>query len=135
MTLCIIAAGKTVAIAATAFTLSWTHSVQKTEWQEDWRIDAGDRLEIVEARIKGSGAGMEPPDGAVLADRWWTYRPDVPPRIELVLASSGATASAWRLCVTGGCLELASTDDEPVKLSVCDVAPSPASSIGLSQPR
>ena len=33
------------------------------------------RLELMEARVKGSGAGMEPPPGAVLRDGWWHYRP------------------------------------------------------------
>ncbi|MFX6230366.1 DUF1850 domain-containing protein, partial [Acinetobacter baumannii] len=25
-------------LAVAAFTLSWTHSVEKVEWQEDWRV-------------------------------------------------------------------------------------------------
>jgi hypothetical protein len=36
------------------------HSVEKVEWQEDWRIIIS-KLKIVDARVKGSGAGMEPP--------------------------------------------------------------------------
>ena len=65
MSLCILAAGKTTVLAVSAFTLSWTHSVEKTRWEEDWRVTPAG-LEIVEARVKGSGAGMEPPEGAVL---------------------------------------------------------------------
>ena len=72
MSLCILAAGKTTVLAVSAFTLSWTHSVEKTRWEEDWRVTPAG-LEIVEARVKGSGAGMEPPEGAVLKDGWWTY--------------------------------------------------------------
>ena len=41
MSLCILAAGKTVSLAAAAFTLSWTHSVEKISWQEDWTVVAG----------------------------------------------------------------------------------------------
>ncbi|TIT38538.1 MAG: DUF1850 domain-containing protein, partial [Mesorhizobium sp.] len=70
MSLCILAAGKTMTLTVAAFTLSWTHSVEKTHWQEDWKV-LPSGLQIVEARIKGSGAGMEPPEGAVLRDGWW----------------------------------------------------------------
>ena len=68
MSLCILAAGKTVTLAVAAFTLSWTHSVEKTRWEEDWAITPAG-LQIVEARVKGSGAGMEPAEGAVLQRR------------------------------------------------------------------
>ena len=34
MSLCILAGGKVTALALSAFTLSWTHSVQKSEWRE-----------------------------------------------------------------------------------------------------
>lgn len=132
MSICLLAAGKTIALSTTVFTLSWIHSVQKTEWQEDWRLGGQNRLEIVEARIKGSGAGMEPPDGAVLEDGYWTYRPNLPPRNELVLASSGATPSAWTVCANDSCIDLFSPDNTPVKISYCSDEPSED---GLSQPR
>ncbi|MGO4839058.1 DUF1850 domain-containing protein, partial [Rhizobiaceae sp. 2RAB30] len=38
MSLCVVAAGKTTVLAASLFTLSWTHSVEKTRWEEDWRV-------------------------------------------------------------------------------------------------
>ena len=38
MSLCILAAGKTVTLTVAAFTLAWTHSVEKTHWQEDWKV-------------------------------------------------------------------------------------------------
>ena len=41
MSLCLAAAGLAVEIAASAFTLSWTHTVERIIWQEDWRIEAG----------------------------------------------------------------------------------------------
>lgn len=84
-----------------AFTLTWIHSVEHTEWQEDYRIAAG-RLLLVEARIQGSGAGMEPPPDAVLKDGWWHYRPDLPPLPELRLTRSSTTAD-YRLCWAGAC--------------------------------
>ena len=62
MGLCIAAGGSLIKAYAgiTAFTLAWTHSVQKTEWEEDWQI-VNTRLVIAEARVQGTGAGMEPP--------------------------------------------------------------------------
>jgi hypothetical protein len=106
MALCIASGGAVVKLALAAFTLAWTHSVEKTTWEEDLRVE-GDRLVLVEARIKGSGAGMEPPPGAVLQAGFWHYRPNLPPLPELELANSGATAD-WRLCAENWCKPLAS---------------------------
>ena len=119
MSLCILAAGKMTVLAATAFTLSWTHSIEKTRWEEDWRV-APSGLEVVEARVKGSGAGIDPPEGSVLKDGWWVYKPAIPPRQSVSLAASGATGSGWRLCADGNCMELGGEAGEAVELSVCD---------------
>jgi hypothetical protein len=99
--ICLAAGALHAVLLANAFTLSWTHSVEKIEWQEDYRIV--DRAFLLEAaRIKGSGAGMEPPDDAVLRDGWWMYRPQVAPMETLRLTFSHATAD-YRLCWEGGC--------------------------------
>jgi hypothetical protein len=116
--LCILAAGKTTAIAATAFTLSWTHSVEKTRWEEDWRITPAG-LEIVEARVKGAGAGMEPPADAVFKEGWWVYAPKIPARPEIVLAASGATGAGWTLCASDKCVEIGAAAGAPVRLEPC----------------
>lgn len=117
------AAGALVAsLAADAFTLGWTHSVEKVGWEEDWRV-AGGRLVAVEARIRGSGAGMEPPPDAVLADGWWRYRPDLPPQERLVLARSGVVEE-YRLCVAGACRSLADLHPAPLP-TVSVLAPCP----------
>jgi len=101
---CLLVGGKALTLAAGLFTLSWTHSVEKIEWQETWRVlPAG--LEIVEARIKGSGAGMDPPPDAVLRDGWWHYRPDLPPLPALRLTRSSA-AGDYTLCAAGECRSL-----------------------------
>lgn len=102
MTICIASAVAALSLAGSAFTLSWIHSVERIEWQEHWRVDADGRLQIDWARVKGSGAGMEPPPEAVLRDGWWTYRPPLPPQRSLLLAVSGATVGGWQLCVEGG---------------------------------
>lgn len=104
MSLCLATAALAVSLAIDSFTLAWTHSVERTEWRETWRID-GAELVLDEARVRGSGAGMEPPEGAVLVDGWWVYRP--PLRVPaLHLAVSGATGSGWRLCSHGECHDL-----------------------------
>jgi hypothetical protein len=121
MTLCLLAAGKATALAAAAFTLSWTHSVERTRWEEDWRL-APSGLEVVEARVKGSGAGMEPPEGAVLEGGWWVYRPALPPVPALVLAASGATGAGWTLCAAGECMEIGAVAGEAIEIRRCTAA-------------
>jgi hypothetical protein len=128
MSLCIIAAGKTVTLAVAAFTLSWTHSVERTRWQEDWAITPAG-LQIVEARVKGSGAGMEPAVGAVLRDGWWVYSPKLPPQQTLMLAASGATGEGWTLCTAQDCRSIGATAGAPAELTPC------AEETGSSQPR
>ncbi|WP_084508407.1 DUF1850 domain-containing protein [Mesorhizobium sp. WSM3224] len=125
MSLCILAAGKTVTLAVAAFTLSWTHSVERTRWQEDWEVSPAG-LQVVEARVKGSGAGMEPPAGSTLRGGWWIYAPRIGPQPRLVLAASGATREGWTLCTAAGCRELGEVAGEPTVLEPC---------AGSSQPR
>ena len=76
--LCLAAAAIPVALPLQAFTLAWTHSIGKIRWEEDYRL-AGGRIELVEARIRGHGAGMEPPEGLVLKNGVWHYTPRLPP--------------------------------------------------------
>jgi hypothetical protein len=117
--ICIIEAGRMLTIAATAFTLSWMHSVERVQWQEDWHLTPLG-LHLAEARIQGSGAGMEPPERARLESGSWIYRPQLPPQTELFLASSGATVSGWKLCSTAGCVELGADPAEPVRIAACE---------------
>jgi hypothetical protein len=118
MSLCVLAAGKTTVLAVSAFTLSWTHSVEKTRWEEDWRITPAG-FEIVQARIKGSAAGMEPPEDSVLHSGWWVYRPKLPRLGEIRLAASGATGAGWTLCTERECMELGAQPGEAIRLSAC----------------
>jgi len=62
-------------------------------------------LELVQARVKGSGAGMEPPPEARLINGWFQWQPQRPPMPEVVLGNSGA-AGEWRLCADGQCRTL-----------------------------
>ena len=90
-----------LSLAGNAFVLSWTHSVERVEWQEHWQVREG-LLQMDQARVKGSGAGMEPPPDSRLRDGWWVYRPHLPPQPSVLLAVSGQTVDGWRLCVDGG---------------------------------
>ncbi|MFO1128405.1 MAG: DUF1850 domain-containing protein [Rhodospirillales bacterium] len=119
MGLCVSAGAATLVVAWSTFTLSWTHSVEKTEWQEEWQVSA-DSLEVTRARIKGAGAGMEPPADARLEDGWWVYRPSLPPLPNLILARSDV-GEEWRLCHGDDCLDLyrLAPVDQPVILRPC----------------
>jgi hypothetical protein len=109
-----------------AMTLAWTHSIEKIDWEEDWRLDETNRLEALEARIHGSGAGMEPPEGAVLDDGVWRWKPDLP-RQERILLARSPFAGEWRICLDGRCRLLSSylpsaglALGEPYQIKACE---------------
>jgi hypothetical protein len=104
LSLCLASAGIVKTLSIAAFTLAWTHSIEKVDWQEDWRVTAHG-LELVQARVKGSGAGMEPAPDARLVDGWFQWQPQRAAMPEVVLGNSGA-AGEWRLCTDGKCRTL-----------------------------
>lgn len=116
MSLCLASAGVVKSLTVTAFTLSWIHSVEKIEWQEDWRVTPSG-LQIVEARVKGSGAGMEPPPEARLVDGFFRWKPQLPALPEVALGNSGV-AGEWRICTDGKCQDLSAILGRPVGTSV-----------------
>ncbi len=116
VSLCLASVGVVKTLSVAAFTLAWTHSIEKIDWQEDWRITS-DGLELVQARVKGSGAGMEPPAEARLVDGWFQWRPKGAPMPEVVLGNSGA-AGEWRLCGDGHCRTLSEIFGHPVGADV-----------------
>ena len=119
MAVCIATAGGVLKIAATSFLLSWTHSVEKVPWQESWTVSS-QGLVLSEARIKGSGAGMDPPADAVLKDGWYIYHPNIPPRGEIILAASGKTGGGWTFCSKKKCMELGGRAEEPIRIHICN---------------
>lgn len=119
--LCLAAAAITVALPLQSFTLAWTHSIEKIRWEEDYRI-TGQYLELMEARILGSGAGMEPPEGAVLKDGVWHYRPALPPLPSLRLTRSGYVAD-YELCADGKCRPLRDLVGTEAEAPVVDISP------------
>ena len=104
--LCIAAAGVVTALATTSFTLGWTHSVERTHWEERWRIESG-QLAIVSASVEGSGAGIAVPEDAVWADGVWTYAPTLPPMASSTWRPRGRPAQAGFCAArTGNALSL-----------------------------
>jgi hypothetical protein len=120
MTLCLIAGALAVPLMTQAVTLSWLHSVEKIPWEEDWRLEGGS-LRLVESRVRGSGAGMDPPPQARFVDGAWAWRPDLPALREVVLRRSGATAD-WSVCIAGACRPMGDyvpAAADPVVLRAC----------------
>jgi hypothetical protein len=122
MNLCLILGAVQMLLAGDSFTLAWTHSVEKTRWEEDWNVGLAG-LQLVEARIEGSGAGMEPPQGAVFDGKVWRYHPPLAfVQDQIILARSGATAGAWEICSQGNCQpipESGAADEGPAILKPC----------------
>ena len=120
--LCLAAGSVQVQLPVRQFTLRWQHSIEKVEWAEDYEV-AGPWLHLSQARIRGSGAGMEPPEGAVLERGVWRYRPLVAPVERLRLANSAYTAD-YELCFDGRCRPLAevagSAENAPMELHACE---------------
>ncbi|KPH81037.1 DUF1850 domain-containing protein [Bosea vaviloviae] len=120
MSLCLAAGALTVALGSGEVTLRWRHSVQKTLWEEVWR-ETPDGLVMAEARIEGSGAGMDPPEGSRLSDGFWRWTPKLPPQRDIIMRRSGATAD-WQICVAGQCRAMSEylpAEADPVTLKAC----------------
>ena len=104
--LCLGLAGAVWAVLPVAgFTLAWDHSVEHIRWEEDYRVTA-EGLVLTAARVRGSGAGMEPPEGAELRDGAWHYRPKLPPLSPLRLGRT-PEAGDYELCLDGVCEPMA----------------------------
>ncbi|BET25436.1 uncharacterized protein DUF1850 [Limnobacter thiooxidans] len=99
MSLCVFIAGKSAAcLAGLLFSLSWTHSIEKTQWVEHWKI-SGEQLSLRETFVKGSGAGIDPAPHAVLQDGWYRWKPlQAVELTSISLANSELTPDNWKLC-------------------------------------
>ena len=109
------------------FTLAWTHSIEKVRWEEDYAVqrsadaDHHPVLQALTARVHGSAAGMEPPDGAVLRNGWYEYTPTTWSPEGLRLTRSAYTAD-FDWCVSGHCAPLGTllpSDGDITLLSPC----------------
>ena len=114
---CLMAGALVLALSGPGFSLHWTHSVEKTEWVELWEVHPKS-LRLTQARIKGSGAGMEPGPGAVQENGWWVWSPqtEVP---ALHLAASGSTGAGWQLCDGAICHTLGAKAGGAITLAPC----------------
>lgn len=109
------------------FTLAWTHSIEKVRWEEDYAVrpssspGAPPVLQAQTARVRGSGAGMEPPPDAVLRNGWFEYTPRTVSPHGLRLTRSVFTAD-YDWCVDGRCAPLSSvlpSDGDITLLTPC----------------
>ena len=99
---------ETVSLATDRLTLAWVHSIEKVRWEEDYvalpPARPGDPpvLKAVEARVKGSAAGMEPGPNAILKNGWYVYLPSQTYHQQLLLSRSFYTPD-YELCLRGNC--------------------------------
>lgn len=109
------------------FTLAWTHSIEKVRWEEDYLVKASPDpampplLLAVKARVRGSAAGMEPPDDSVLRNGWYEYTPQIAEVAELRLTRSEFTAD-YEICTVTGCQPISHwlpTDNAITLLTPC----------------
>ncbi|MEM4987946.1 DUF1850 domain-containing protein [Collimonas sp. H4R21] len=101
--LCLASGSAKAVLAIASFTLAWQHSVEKIRWEESYRVEAG-ALVLEEARVQGSGAGMEPPLASVLKDGFWRWQPrQAMP--ELLLTRSEFTPD-YQFCTRDRCQSL-----------------------------
>lgn len=84
-----------------SFTLAWNHTVEKIRWEEDYRVTE-QGLVLGEARVRGSGAGMEIPDDAFLENDSWHYRRPLSPLQPLKLGRT-PEAGDYQLCFEDRC--------------------------------
>lgn len=122
---CLTAGALAATLAVHSFTLTWIHSVEKTEIQEDYN-QAGDRLVLTEARIKTSGAGFDPPPGAILDSGWWRWRPGT--SLDAVTLARAAAPGDWHICVHNSCRSVShylpqADHDTPIRITACPLKP------------
>jgi hypothetical protein len=121
MGVCILAGALHTVLAMNAFTLAWTHSIEKVRWEEDYRRE-GQVLVLESARIRGSAAGMEPPPDSVFSNGVWHYTPASNKFAQLTLANSSFGGN-YELCIDGKCRPLAfstKTENEPTIIKPCE---------------
>ena len=118
--MCLLVAGVVRAtLPAPEFMLRWEHSVEKTRWEEVYIVER-DELILAQARVAGSGAGMEPPPGATLRGGAWSWQPAT--RLHEIRLAHSAYGGDYVICTRGACRELSALVGPPdgeVVLQVC----------------
>lgn len=126
-----VATVPSVFIPTGRFTLAWTHSIEKLRWEEDYAVVAVPGqppvLQALSARVRGSAAGMEPPEDAVLRKGWYEYTPRMWSPHGLRLTRSPYTAD-YEACMQGRCEPLATwlpSDGDVTLLMPCMATDAP----------
>jgi hypothetical protein len=123
MAICLVVAMSSTLLVALPdrITLAWDHTVEKIRWEEDY-VATRDGLLLTEARIKGTGAGMEMPPDATLANGRWHYRPNLAPLPEIFIRNS-ELPRGYEVCREGRCSPLRALigpDDRLLALTSCN---------------
>jgi len=121
--LCIVVGTALVQVPAQRFTLRWQHTVEKVAWEEDYVV-AGEWLYLSGARVQGSGAGMEPPAGAIRVGSAWHYRPAHRWNRTVSLARS-AFGQDYELCIDGACRPMSGWAPGPLEPTTLSPCPGP----------
>lgn len=101
--LCLAAGNLQMHIPVSHFTLRWQHSIEKIDWEEDYVV-TDEWLFLDGARIRGSGAGMEPPQGSFFYKGVWHYRPEPDMRwTQSLLLARSEFARDYDICLDGVC--------------------------------
>lgn len=118
-------------ILGSEITLSWQHSVEKIVWQEDYKVDQ-QSIVLIEARVRGTGAGMEIPEGAVYVNDKtskqfgaWQYQPKNH-RFESINLTHSTYTSPYQICQQHVCQTLPQlmpsiADNAVVELTACSL--------------
>jgi hypothetical protein len=120
---CILIAGAVRAVLpGDTFTVAWAHSVQRSQWEERYRV-LPDALVLDEARVQGSGAGMEAGEHAVLRDGWWTWQPRQ--RFPSITLTVSSFTGDYRICTVARCAALRELAGTTTEGAAVEIAPCP----------
>lgn len=102
------------------------HSIERTRWEEHYVVK-DDRISVTQARVEGTGAGMDPGEGARFDGSGWVWKPAIGPQREIALTLSPYSTD-YRLCAGGRCRSLyAWTGVAPGTIAVVTLRPCAAS--------
>lgn len=119
--LCVLVGTALHGLPVERFTLRWQHTVEKVLWEEDYLV-AGGWLFLAGARVRGSGAGMEPPADAIRVGDAWHYRPRERWHRALHLARS-PIGRDYELCADGTCRPLSAWAPGPLEPTTLEPCP------------
>ncbi|TSE27624.1 DUF1850 domain-containing protein [Tepidimonas aquatica] len=93
---------------AGTLTLAWQHTIERVRWEEDYALprasDEPPLLLATAARVRGSGAGMEPAPDARWQGGWYVWSPQR--RLPALHLAHSAYATDHTLCLDGRCAPL-----------------------------